>query len=77
MVLVLAGMSVQFFVFANEARRSGDITWVLGVPTAPFWFVIDGLLWIAMACQFIVLARDVVGADRRKVSPPVLQRGHA
>jgi TRAP-type C4-dicarboxylate transport system permease small subunit len=62
--VTLTGMALQFFVFANQARRGGDVTWILGIPTAPSWFVVDAMLWIALLCQLIALSRDIAAPDR-------------
>jgi hypothetical protein len=31
---------------------------VLQIPIAPFWFGVDAILWLAVAVQLIVAARD-------------------
>jgi hypothetical protein len=31
---------------------------VLQIPTAPFWFGVDVILWLAVLVQLIVAARD-------------------
>jgi TRAP-type transport system small permease protein len=57
--VVLALMAWQFWVYASELVISGERTYVLKIPAAPFWFGVDVILWIAVAVQCIVVALDV------------------
>jgi hypothetical protein len=41
--------------------NANDVTWLLNVPKAPFWFVVDAVLWVAVAVQTFVLIQDIVG----------------
>jgi hypothetical protein len=62
-VLVVVGfMARQFFVFATDAARNGDATWILNIGTAPFWYVVDAMFWIATAAQLLVTVRVLQGA---------------
>ena len=58
-VVVLALMAWQFWVYAGELVASGERTYVLKLPAAPFWYVTDVILWIATAVQCVVLALDI------------------
>src|SRR5215831_3543154 len=58
-VVVLALMAWQFGVYAGELVATGERTYVLKLPAAPFWYVTDVILWIATAVQCIVLALDI------------------
>lgn len=57
MVMVLMGW--QFFLHASKIARVNETTWILKLPTAPFWYAVDVILWCAVVVQAIVLARDV------------------
>jgi TRAP-type C4-dicarboxylate transport system permease small subunit len=59
--LVMIGMAWQFFLFAEKAARAHDVTWLLNVPNAPFWFVVDAILWVAVAVQVFVFLEGVCG----------------
>ena len=61
-VLVIIGiLAWQFLDFAIKTNRAGDVTWLLNVPKAPFWFIVDGVLWGAVLVQFFVLIETVLG----------------
>ena len=52
---VTLAMAWQFTVFAGKIARAGETTWVLKIPTAPFWYVVAGILWLGAAVQLIVV----------------------
>jgi len=52
---VIAAMAWQFTVFAGKVARAGETTWILKIPTAPFWYVVAAIFWIAVAVQAIVI----------------------
>ena len=56
---VIGAMAWQFTVYAGKIARVGETTWILKIPTAPFWYVVAGILWLAVAVQLIVLILDV------------------
>jgi TRAP-type transport system small permease protein len=64
--VVLIGMAWQFWVYAGELVLSGERTYVLKLPAAPFWYVADVVLWVAAAVQLIVIALDI----GRLTAPP-------
>jgi TRAP-type C4-dicarboxylate transport system permease small subunit len=59
---VIAAMARQFFIFAHDAAHNGDATWILNIPTAPFWYVVDAMFWIATAVQLFVTLRVLQGS---------------
>jgi TRAP-type C4-dicarboxylate transport system permease small subunit len=63
---VLIGMAWQFSVYAGELVLSGERTYVLKLPAAPFWYAADVVLWIAVVVQLIVIALDI----GRLAAPP-------
>jgi TRAP-type C4-dicarboxylate transport system permease small subunit len=67
---VLIGMAWQFWVYAGELVVSGERTYVLKLPAAPFWYAVDVILWGAVAVQLIVIALDV-GHLAAVYRPPV------
>jgi TRAP-type C4-dicarboxylate transport system permease small subunit len=52
---VMIAMAWQFTVFAGKIARVGETTWVLKIPTAPFWYTVAAILWISVAVQAIVV----------------------
>jgi len=56
---VLLFMAREFYVYAASLVASGERTYVLKIPAAPFWFAADVVLWIALAVQLIVVAVDI------------------
>lgn len=57
--VVLGLMAWQFWVYAGELVSTGERTYVLKVPAAPFWYASDAILWIATAVQCVVVALDI------------------
>ena len=61
--LILLGMGWQFARFATQASVGGSATWMLHVPIAPFWWVVDGVFWVAVAMQGLVTIQYFAGAS--------------
>jgi TRAP-type transport system small permease protein len=57
--VVLGLMAWQFYVYAGELVATGERTYVLKIPAAPFWYACDLILWIAAAVQCVVVMLDV------------------
>jgi TRAP-type C4-dicarboxylate transport system permease small subunit len=64
--IVMIGMAWQFWRFGIKTMQAGDVTWLLNWPKAPFWFVVDGILWIAVAVQTFVLIEEITGGRRHR-----------
>jgi hypothetical protein len=62
--IVMIGMAWQFYLFGLKTMRAGDVTWLLNWPKAPFWFVVDGILWVAVAVQTIVMVEEITGTRK-------------
>ena len=58
-LVVIGAMAWQFTVFAGKIARVGETTWILKIPTAPFWYLVAGILWLAVAVQLIVLILEI------------------
>jgi TRAP-type C4-dicarboxylate transport system permease small subunit len=56
---VLAVAAWQVWIYAGKLLQARETTFVLQIPTAPFWFFVDALLWAAVLVQAIVALRDV------------------
>ena len=63
-LVVIGAMAWQFTVFAGKIARVGETTWILKIPTAPFWYLVASILWLAVAVQLIVLVLDIAKARR-------------
>jgi TRAP-type C4-dicarboxylate transport system permease small subunit len=66
--VVMTAMAWQFWLFGRKTMQAGDVTWLLNWPKAPFWFVVDGILWVAVAVQALVLIGIVTGAPQQRAS---------
>jgi len=64
--IVMIGMAWQFYRFGIKTMHAGDVTWLLNWPKAPFWFIVDAILWIAVAVQTFVLIEEAIGARERR-----------
>jgi TRAP-type transport system small permease protein len=62
---ILAVAAWQFWIYAAKMARAKETTFVLQIPTAPFWLGVDAILWIAVIVQLIVAARDCARAAER------------
>jgi len=60
--IVTIAMAWQFYLFGIKTMQAGDVTWLLNLPKAPFWFVVDVILWVAVAVQTFVLIEEILGA---------------
>ena len=59
--VVVAGIAWQFFLFAQKTGQAGDVTWLMNLPKAPFWFAVSGILAIAAVVQLYVLSETCAG----------------
>jgi TRAP-type C4-dicarboxylate transport system permease small subunit len=57
--VVLVLMAWQFYLHAYKLGRARETTWVLQLPTAPFWYGVDAILWCAVVVQAIVVAVEI------------------
>ena len=72
MTIVMIAMAWQFCLFGVKTMRAGDVTWLLNWPKAPFWFVVDGILWVAVAVQAFVLIQMITGARIERIEESAL-----
>jgi TRAP-type C4-dicarboxylate transport system permease small subunit len=57
--IVLGLMAWQFWVYSSELAATGERTYVLQIPAAPFWYACDAIFWVATAVQLIAAALSV------------------
>jgi TRAP-type C4-dicarboxylate transport system permease small subunit len=57
--VVLALMAYEFYLYAGTLVASGERTYVLKIPAAPFWYAAGVILWIAVAVQLVVVAVEI------------------
>jgi TRAP-type C4-dicarboxylate transport system permease small subunit len=60
-VVVLVGMAYEFYLFASQALRVGEMTPLLGIPVAPFWYWVDAMLALASVVQAKIVVDDITG----------------
>jgi TRAP-type C4-dicarboxylate transport system permease small subunit len=68
---VMIGMGWQFYLLGVKTAHAGEVTWLYNLPKAPFWFVVDGILWVAVAVQTYVLVCLLLGVRRNVHSETV------
>ncbi|MGZ5828815.1 MAG: TRAP transporter small permease [Xanthobacteraceae bacterium] len=71
--IVLALMAWQFWVYATELVATGERTYVLKIPAAPFWYACDVIFWIATAVQLVATALSVGRVMGAVAEPPRAQ----
>ncbi|ATN36955.1 hypothetical protein ACO34A_24595 (plasmid) [Rhizobium sp. ACO-34A] len=49
--VVLLTMAWQFFMFSAKTARAGDVTWLMQIPKAPFWYVASSIIAFAALVQ--------------------------
>lgn len=54
-LIVLAAMARQLFIYAGDSRDNGDSTVLLGIKTAPFWFFVAAMLAVTTLTQAVIL----------------------
>lgn len=57
--VVMAAFSWQFFLFAGKIAKANETTWILKIPTAPFWYGVCVILTMAFAVQLIVVVLEI------------------
>ena len=65
MVAFMAVLAWRFGLYAERLAIRGDTTTIVGVPIAPFWWAVTGILWACAALQLVALARTVTEARAR------------
>ena len=68
MAIVMIAMAWQFYLFSHKTAMANDVTWMMNVPKAPFWYVVDVILWIAVLVQLFVTAQTLAGTPARRDS---------
>jgi TRAP-type C4-dicarboxylate transport system permease small subunit len=54
--LIFVGIAYKLTSYALELWRTNDMTWILHIPTAPFWFGVAVVMWLSVLVQMIVIA---------------------
>lgn len=67
--IVMIAMALEFYLFAMKTLKAGDVTWLLNLPKAPFWFAVDAILWVGAAVQTFVLVQEALGLRREPDIP--------
>lgn len=57
---ILAVAAWQVWIYAEKLSRAKETTFVLQIPIAPFWYLVDAIFWLAVLVQAIVMAREWV-----------------
>ncbi|HEY4143272.1 MAG TPA: TRAP transporter small permease subunit [Pseudolabrys sp.] len=65
MTIVMAAMAWQFWLFSIKTMRANDVTWLMNVQKAPFWFAVDVILWVCVVVQAFVMVQTLMGKSTR------------
>jgi TRAP-type C4-dicarboxylate transport system permease small subunit len=65
MTIVMAAMSWEFWLFSIKTMKANDVTWLMNVPKAPFWFAVDIILWVCVVVQTFVTAQTLTGKSAK------------
>jgi TRAP-type C4-dicarboxylate transport system permease small subunit len=57
--VVMGLMAWQFWLYAGKLAHGHETTVVLRIPIAPFWYVVDFVLWCAAAIQLVVALNEI------------------
>lgn len=65
--VVYVALAWQFTIFASKMAQAHEVTWVLQIPTAPFWYVVAAILWLSVIVQIIVTVLEFyhIGTPRK------------
>lgn len=58
LLLCMALISYELFVYALDTARNREVTWTLQLPVAPTWFATASLMALAALAQALVAVRD-------------------
>ena len=59
----------------QDQAAANDVTWMMNVPKAPFWYVVDVILWIcSRSCKLFVTVQTLTGhgADQARLGDPAM-----
>lgn len=73
-LVVVALVAWRLILYTDETARSGETTWVLGWPVAPWWVAVAGLIALCVPVQAIVAWRSLKPPAAGREPPP---RGNA
>ncbi|MBM3405749.1 MAG: TRAP transporter small permease [Betaproteobacteria bacterium] len=57
--VVMAAFGWQFLVFAGKIAKANETTWILKIPTAPFWYGVCAIFAIAFVVQLVVVVLEL------------------
>jgi hypothetical protein len=69
-LIVLAAMARQMFLYVNDDAVGGDSTMMLGIATAPFWYVVAAMLACATVAQGVVAVLEIAGRSTPHAGEP-------
>ena len=57
--VIMATFGWQFLVFAGKIAKANETTWILKIPTAPFWYGVCAIFAVAFLVQLIVVVLEL------------------
>jgi TRAP-type C4-dicarboxylate transport system permease small subunit len=75
--VLIALIAIEIGFYAADLVRSGETTWMLRIPLAPFWWAVDAVLWWSFVTQLAVSALEAARAGGREWHPSTSEAGEA
>jgi TRAP-type transport system small permease protein len=69
--VIIFFIALEFYWYARDIAKSGETTLMLGIPTAPFWYAVDAILWLAALVQIVIVVADLLRC--LGAAPPTIQ----
>lgn len=73
--IIVAVIAIEIGSYAADLVRSGETTWMMRIPLAPFWWTVDAALWWSFATQVSVVALETARLGGREWRPPPGEAG--
>ena len=71
--VTMVAMARQLLIYASHEASGGDTSVMLGIPTAPFWYVVAAMFVIAAVAQLLVAVLEVARCGAHP--PPPMKPG--
>jgi TRAP-type C4-dicarboxylate transport system permease small subunit len=60
-LVIVAAIAWEFFSFAQKMNHAGEVTWMMNIPKAPFWYGVSVVLAFGVLAQLRVLRDAMFG----------------
>lgn len=70
LLTVLAGILWRLAAFAESETQSGNVTWILRIPTGPWWWIVSAIIALSVLVQLGVVVLRLAALFRREGAAP-------